>query len=158
MVRARICLWLVVGALVCAGAVAAQEAQNPDSKKTTTTESKKKAALTDAVRVSTETAVSSAAKKEAQKAGLDKAAEAPPDASVLELRPAAEAAGSGGAAAPAKSPKKAPLKDVHGTVYGSSDVKNSGTRRAGGAVGASSKSGKASVYVETDRSRTTPPP
>lgn len=158
----RLLVCVAAAALLTAPAAAlatAQEHSSQDSaaQNSSAKQPEKKPALTEATRVSTDDAVRNSAKEEAKKAGADKTTEEPQDASVLELRPAAEAAGSGGAGVAPKSSKKAPLKDVHGRVYGSSDAKNPGTHRTGGAVGASSKSGKTSVYVETEGSRTPTP-
>jgi hypothetical protein len=155
MVRAGIWLWLVAGALVCAGVVMAQEAQSPDAKKPATTESKKHA-LTEAVRVSTDAAISSAAKQQAQKPASDAARKDSSEEAVTELHPAAsEPLTSNSAVVTSNDSRKA--KNVHGAVYGSTVAKNPGTRSTGGAVGASSKSGKSSVYVEMESTRTPTP-
>ena len=77
---------------------------------------------------------------------------------VTEFRPAAEgSAASAAAVVKTKDSKKSVLKTVHGTAYGSLDPKNRGSHQAAGSVGGSSKSGKTSVYVETDSSRTAAP-
>ena len=44
---------------------------------------------------------------------------------------------------------KSPLKKIHGSVYGTSGVAG---RTTGGSVGATSKNGNTSVYVESERS------
>jgi len=59
---------------------------------------------------------------------------------------------------PSRKSKKSTLGNVHGQVHGSVDGNNPGTRRTGASVGASSKSGKTAVYVETERGRTQPNP
>jgi hypothetical protein len=71
------------------------------------------------------------------------------DDSVVEFQPAV--GGSGTTSRPAATVQdkeaKSPLKRVHGDLYG-------GTGRAdGGSVGATSKGGKTSIYVESDQAR-----
>lgn len=131
--------------------------QKVENSKTTKTE--KKPGWTDAGHVSTADAVRSAAKEEAKQTDPNKKEETKePDSAVDEFHPAPPGeAASGDSSVKAKETKKAPLKDVHGTVYGAAGPADSGNRATGGAVGASSKSKKTHVYVETDRSRTTPP-
>ena len=53
--------------------------------------------------------------------------------------------------------KKSILKNVHGAAYGALDARNRKDHDAGASVGGSSKSGKTSVYVETENSRTSAP-
>jgi hypothetical protein len=116
--------------------------------------SSKKPSLAGAARVSTNAALEDAAKQAAKKP--DGAKEDPSGEAVVELRPAeAEAATSTSVKPESQKSKKA--KDVHGTVFGATDAKKAGSRRTGGAAGATSKSGKTSVYVETEGDRTTPP-
>jgi len=156
--QARVWILLAVATLLSAGLLSAQERRNPDPQNTSTTQSEKKPALSDAVRVSTDTALREAAKQEAKKPASEKATKESAEADVLEFRPAdSDSTASSGPVVVPKSSKEAPLKDIHGTVYGSTDSKKAGTRSTGGSVGASSKSGKASIYVETERSRTNPP-
>ena len=64
---------------------------------------------------------------------------------------------AGASAVPQNTPKKGPLKDVQGTVYGATDARNPRTNAEGAAIGGSSKSGESAIYVETDRARTSPP-
>jgi hypothetical protein len=132
--------------------------ETPSPRSSASTE--KKPALAEVTRVSTDEATRSAAKKQAKKTAEEEVAEKPSDPDVVELRPApASAESSGGAVVvPSKKSKKSVLGNVHGTVHGSADARNSGTRRTGASVGASSKSGKTAVYVETERGRTQPNP
>jgi hypothetical protein len=133
---------------------AAQEAPKKDEGK--------KPALADVTRVSTEEAARSAA-KEKSKQGDEKVEveeEKSSHSGVTEFRPArpdekssAEAQNASGSG---KNPKGRTLKNVHGTVHGATD--SSGRdNRTGAAVGASSSSGKTSIYVETDRGRENSP-
>jgi hypothetical protein len=126
--------------------------------------------LFDAGGVSTDKAVSGLAEQMARKsAGKDdkragpanaaerdaKASDASTD-SVLEFHPAAP--GDMGAIDPLvfdpRDSKMPAAKRIHGDVYGGLDANRAGTHAAGGSVGATSKGGKASVYVETDHVRT----
>ncbi len=116
-----------------------------------------KRALADATRVSTKEAVKTAAQTKTKASEAGTAPEGTSNESdVLEFRPAAptDNGTSGVITLPSKDSKKSAVKNVHGTVYGSANAQGAGNRRTGGAVGASSKSGKTSVYVETDQSRT----
>lgn len=135
-------------------ALADDPPQKPETQKSSQADSSKKPALTDAVRVSTDEALASAAKQEAKKQGPKENQKDSPDDAVLELRPSVPDAAAGGSAVVTKDSKKSPLKNVHGEISGAAGA---GRNREAGKVGASSKSGKTSVYVETDRSNTTPP-
>lgn len=137
---------------------AKKSSDTPSPKSSASTE--KKPALAEVTRVSTDEATRSAAQKQAKKTAEEEAAEEPSEPDVLELRPAPESAESSGGAVvvPSKDSKKSVPGNVHGTVHGSLDPKNTGTHRAGASVGASSKSGKTAVYVETERGRTQPNP
>lgn len=131
----------------------------PAVPKSGASKSEPKPALTDVTRVSTVDATRSAAAQQAKKqVGKDAATGQAEDSAVLEFHPA-EASQSGPAAATTagKGSKKSVLKNVHGNVYGALDPKNPGNRGTAASVGTSSKSGKTSVYVETDQTRTTPP-
>lgn len=70
---------------------------------------------------------------------------------VVEFRPAANGSeNNSNSAVVVQKQSKAPLKHVHGELYGA----KSGIGHAdGGSVGATSKSGKTSVYIESDQSR-----
>ena len=159
--RTGLYCWLALaGAMLCVTLATAQEKQTVDasSKVKATAQDNKKHVLLDAPRVSTDAAVRSAAKDVIKQTTGDKTPNQPEDAEVVEFRPAeSESASSSTSAAPPKTPKKGALKDLHGTVYGAAGAKNPGTNAEGAAVGASSKSGKSAIYVETDRARTSPP-
>jgi hypothetical protein len=155
MIRSRTILLILTLALAGATcALADDPPQKPDTQKPSQADSSKKPALTDAVRVSTDEALASAAKQETKKRSQDKNRKDSSDDAVLEFHPAAPAASADSSTVVTKDSKKAPLKGVHGEVYGAAGA---GRNREGGKVGASSKGGKTSVYVETDRSNTTPP-
>ena len=147
---------LLILTLALAGgawALADDPPQKPETQKSSRADSSTKPALTNAVRVSTDEALASAAKQEAKKRSPDENQKDSPDDAVLELRPAAPDA-SADSSATVTEEKKSPLKNVHGEASGAAGA---GGNREAGKVGASSKSGKTSVYVETDRSNTTPP-
>jgi hypothetical protein len=156
MSSARSCVLALAATLLAVGVIKGQDRQSSDAQNSSTQKPEKKPVLVDAVRVSTDEAARSAAKAEVNKPAADKT-KSPPQDAVIELHPAGPSLASptGAAAVPKKS-KKGPLKNVHGNVFGSTDPKNTGTRNTGAAVGASSKSGNTSVYVETDSARTTP--
>jgi hypothetical protein len=132
---------------------AKKSSETPSPKSSASTE--KKPALAEVTRVSTAEATRSAAQKQAKKTAEEEAAEKPAEPDVLELRPAPESTESSGGAVvvPSKNSKKSVPGNVHGTVHGSLDSKNTGTHRTGASVGASSKSGKTAIYVETERGR-----
>lgn len=160
--HAKILLWAAMaGLLVSAGMTAQDTAEkSPDSPapKSSAASTEKKPALAEVTRVSTEEATRSAAQKQAKDSQAEGAPEKPAEPDVLEFRPAPQTAepSSGTASAPAKG-KKSALKNVHGTVYGSADARNTGTHRAGGSAGVSSKSGKTSVSVAAESARTESP-
>lgn len=118
----------------------------------------KKKVLADATRVSTSAAASNAARQATEKDAARKSPEDAADSDVLEFRPGEQATGSAAGAVVAPSKEKSVLKSIHGTAYGSTGIKGTENRAGGAAVGASSKSGKTSVYLETERSRETSPP
>jgi len=159
---AKILFWATVaGLLVPAGMMAQDTAKkNPDSPapKSSTAGTEKKPALAEVTRVSTEEATRSAAQKQAKDSQAEGAAEKPAEPDVLEFRPAPQTAepSSGTVSAPAKG-KKSALKNVHGTAYGSADAGHTGTHGAGGSAGVSSKSGKTSVSVTAESTRTESP-
>lgn len=153
------CWVALVGAMLCVTLATAQEKQtvDPSSKVKATAQDNKKRALLNAPRVSTDAAVHSAAKDAIKQTTGEKTPNQPEDAAVVEFRPAeSESASSSTSAAPPKTPKKGPLKDVHGTAYGATDARNPRTNAEGAAIGVSSKSGKSAVYVQTDRAQTSP--
>lgn len=154
------CMTIAVSFLLPAAPVpqSAQQtrpSEKPAARSSQASKSPEKAGLADTTRVSTEDAARDAARDAAKKQTADAAPQEPAGAGVIELRPAPETQ------ADAKRPegartKDSPLKKVHGTA--SSSVGTSGRRDHAASVGASTKSGKAHVYVETERSRATSPP
>jgi len=74
------------------------------------------------------------------------------DDAVMEFQPAGSGSGTSSRSATAVQDKeaKSPLKRVHGDLYG---AKAGIGHAGGGSVGATSKSGKTSVYVESDQAR-----
>jgi len=80
------------------------------------------------------------------------------DSPVDEFRPAPQGNPEGdGVTVKSEGSKKSVLKNVHGAAYGGLDAKNRKDHDAAASVGGSSKSGKTSVYVETENSRTSAP-
>jgi len=159
----RACLLSVSICLLMSLVSTAQEAakKTPDAPPPkSTTSTGRKPVLVEAPRVSTDEAARSVAQKQTTKGNEEEGAKEDNEAAVLEFKPApASAESSGGAVVvPSKNSKKSVLGNVHGQVHGSVDGNNPGTRRAGASVGASSKSGKTAVYVETERGRTQPNP
>jgi hypothetical protein len=164
VVRATgVLLLLAALCLPMPGASAAQDTpkKNSDapSSKSSGLSDDKKPALAEATRASTEDAARGVAQKQARKNAEEEAAEKTTGADVLEFRPVPESSGLSGknVVAPAEGSKKSALSKVHGEVYGSTDAKGA-TRRAGAGVGANSKSGKTTVYVETERGRSSQDP
>ena len=116
----------------------------------------KKAVLSDATRASTSKAMEGAAKQKVAATG-ELESRAPEDSAVTEFRPVppdqAKDERQPTSTSSRQKAKGGPLKDVHGSVYGASGAANSGARTTGAAAGASSKSGKNSVYIEGQRAR-----
>ena len=123
--------------------------------KPSTPKLKEKLTLADVTRVSTAEATRKAAKDLAKDRGRDSPSEASGVSDVLEFHPA-EADLQGVPTTLSKESKKSALKNVHGDAYGALDGRGAG-RRAGGSVGATSKSGKTSIDVQTDRSHESTP-
>jgi hypothetical protein len=136
------------------GSAATSETQQPSKKK-----SDKKLSLADVTRVSTAEAAKNAAKESTKDNSKDqdvlKSADGNGQSGVLEFQPATVGDPSTSPAAHPEATKKHALSKVHGEAYGALDPKNTGTHRTGGAVGATTKSGKTSVYVETNQSKST---
>ena len=123
---------------------------------------KAKPALSQATHISTEEAVHKAAadlakKPKGQSVETKAAAPKAADAAVLEFRPAdrSESTPTPAATRQSKNSKKSPLKNAHGSIYGSAGA-GGASREIAGSAGASSKSGATSIYVETDQSRASP--
>jgi hypothetical protein len=150
LLSAAVCL--LIGAAAISQDSAKKGPDSPNAKGSVSS-TDKKPALAQATRVSTDEAMRSAAQKQAKKATDEETPDKTPEPDVLEFRPAAKGAESSGGAVvvPQKDSKKSALSNVHGTVHGSLDPKGSGAQRTGASVGASSKSGKTAVYVETER-------
>ena len=147
-----------------------------DSKQQTGTGKKSTAApapgpvLLDLKPVSTTEAAESAAREVAKrradskdKPGDGPAAGAEPvvqsdQSAVGEFKPVRRDDSSDAVVVKSEDSKKSVMKNVHGTAAGSLDPRHRGNHQAAAAAGASSKSGKTSVYVETDSSRTVQPP
>jgi hypothetical protein len=128
----------------------------PAQPKGSTTRSKEKPALAEATRVSTAEVARKAAEVKVQGHGSDAASQASGGSDVLEFHAGSPGAEDPVVAANTKESKKSALKSVHGDAYGALDSRGAG-KQTGGAVGATSKGGKASIYVETDRSHDTTP-
>jgi hypothetical protein len=127
----------------------------PAQPKSSTARSKEKPTLAEATRVSTAEAARKAAAVEAQGHGSEPASQASSAPDVLEFHAASPGAQDSAGAATTKESKTA-LKSVHGDAYGALGSRGAG-KQTGGAVGATSKSGKTSIYVETDRSHDSTP-
>jgi len=157
--RAQSCL---LGALLCLLLPARLMPQDgtekkPEAPNAETSKASSKPVLAEATRVSTSDAVKSAAQKKAGASAPNEAASEPADSAVTEFHPATETPETSGSADPAKTAKKPASKNIHGTVHGGLGPGEQGARRSGASVGASSKSGKSSIYVETNRSRESQP-
>jgi hypothetical protein len=128
---------------------------SPGAKSTPQTD--KKPTLLNATRVSTDAASRAAAQDATRKAVQSKTGDNV-DGGVVEFRAADPAfASSSTSVVTEKSTQKGPLKNIHGNLYGATDAKNRGTNAEGGAIGASSKSGKSAIYVETNHAGISPP-
>ncbi len=147
--------FLLPAAAIPQGAQQTRPAEKPAAPSREASKTQVKPGLAEATQVSTE----HAARDAARDATKGQAAGAPPqegaESGVLEFRPAPETAQR------AKEPEGTRTKDpaltkVHGTA--SSSAGTSGGRDHAASVGASTRSGKAHVYVETERSRATSPP
>jgi hypothetical protein len=141
-------------------ACADENGSDQAARKTTRTTSPedKKAVLVDATRVSTDRVVESSSKQKSAEEQAKSTHEQSSDSEVIELRPASPD-GETREAKPAaaevnKKPKRGSLKNVHGTVYGGA---GSAGHATGAAVGASTPSGKTSIYVESQQEKVTTP-
>jgi hypothetical protein len=118
----------------------------------------KKAVLVDATRVSTDKAVESSSKQKSAVKPDRQTRDPIPESDVIELHPASQDRETG-EAKPAgtekdKKTKRGPLRDVHGTIYGAAGSAGDAT---GAAVGASTRSGKTGIYIETQQEKGTNP-
>ncbi len=144
---------VLLGLLLSAGLMAQEgEEKKPEPPRAVARKANSKPALAEATRVSTDAAVKSAAQKKAGTSAAEDAPSESDDSAVTELHPAAQTPEASSAESP-KTIKKSSSRNIHGSVYGASGSGGGSTRKSGGSVGASSKSGKTSVYVETNRSR-----
>ena len=82
----------------------------------------------------------------------------PDSSAVVEFQPAPHDAATDVVVVTSKDSKQSVVKNVHGSVEGLLDPNHPGNHQAAASAGASSKSGKTSVYVETDSTRAAPPP
>lgn len=118
-----------------------------------------RAPIVETERVSTEQAARAVAEREANKKRKE---QPPPKAAapsgVTELQPTSNPRVAPPAEASSPSGKKWPLKDVHGSVYGGMDSSHAAAHRTGGELGASTRSGKTSVYVQTEQRRSNSQP
>lgn len=159
---ARLTIFFVFVAAMTSPIAAAEESQGTkkdptaeDSRRQEPSKSKgrPKPSLAEITRVTSAEAAGTAA-RDGKKKEEGSTAEAS-ESDVTEFRPASpdEEPATGSSASTSKDKSKS----VHGTVHGSSDAQGAGRSRAGGAVGASSKSGRRHIYVEADQTRTKRP-
>ncbi len=154
---------LTILALMCVGLALPLRSQDPaptgETKKSTEPAQKKqKASLEDVTRVSTRKAVQSVAKEKSKPVAEEKKTQEPAaESEITEFHPAApEEKNPGEEPAKTKTSKKSTGKKIHGTAYGLGGGPGAPTG-GGGSVGATSKSGKTSVYVESEKTKTTNP-
>jgi hypothetical protein len=147
-------LW--AGFVIAQTSPAPSDAPEPVAQEAPKKDEGKKPALADPTRVSTEKAARSAAKEKSKQGNAKAEEEKASDSGVTEFRPARPdekgAAEDRNTSDDGKKSKGRALKNVHGTVHGATDSAGTGNR-TGAAVGASSPSGKTSIYVETERDR-----
>ncbi len=141
-----------------AGSALAQQAASESPKadkqsqpKPSAAKDKEKPSLAEATRVSTTEAVRETAADAARPKNSEAQGSGAPD--VLEFRPA-DAATQDASKTTAAPKSKSALKNVHGNAYG---LDSAYGKQAGGAVGATSKKGKSSVYVETNHQTASEP-
>jgi hypothetical protein len=116
-------------------------------------QSKETPAVADVTRVSTADAARKAAAEAARGHRSDAGSEASGTPEVLEFRPAESSSGAPTVSTSKQSRKPA---NVHGDVYGALGDHRA-ARQAGASAGGTSKSGKSSIYVQTDREATPAP-
>ena len=160
-VEIRDCLVGALLALLLPAGLMAQEREEkkPEPPRAEARKASSKPALAKATRVSTDEAVRNAAQKKAGTSALEDASRESNGSAVTELHPVAPTSENSDAAntESPKTSKKSPSRNIHGSVYGASGSGGDSTRRSGGSVGASSKSGKTSIYVESNRSSESQP-
>jgi|SRR5271169_2650181 len=116
----------------------------------------KQPSLAEVTRVSTAEAAHEAAQKASKEKVKDQESDKSEESSVLEFKPASSDENTGAKPQPYDT-SKSQKKNVHGEGYGALDPRNSGHHQTGGSLGATTKTGKTSVYVETDQTRSTTP-
>jgi hypothetical protein len=142
---------------------AKQPAAKQSKQKAPTPKLKQKISLLDVTRVSTADALKAVAAKQTgstakSQKGLAVAGNSKTplsESGVIELQPAGGGSAVGGkllVVTPQDS-KGSFLKNVHGDLYGSTIAGASGNNVESGAVGATSKGGKTSVYIQTDHAQ-----
>lgn len=161
MGRGGICVLELLACLLVPAVLTPQEPSHKNSEPSKAQASKpdQKPALAEVTRVSTDEAAHSAARKKAEGNAGSETSDQPADSAVTEFHPAARTSGASSEAdaGPSKGPKRSLTKNLHGTVYGARGTGHDGDHKAGASVGASSKSGKTNIYVETNRSRESSP-
>jgi len=147
-----LCLFLPAG-------LCAQEAaeKRPETPKAQASRPSPKPVLAEATRVSTDDAIKSAAQKKSGTSESESPVAPSSDPAVTELQPVTHPPETSTAAGGESAKTAQKSRNIHSTVQGTMGAGGQGSRRSGAAVGATSKSGKSSIYVETDRSRTNPP-
>jgi cytoskeletal protein RodZ len=151
---------LVLGLLLAIPLFSQAPAPSGEPKKTETAEpaqKERKVPLEEATRVSTDKALHSAAKEKSKPATeKNEVPELSGESEVTEFHPATPGEKNPGAEPTTEKPaKKSATKNIHGSVYGAGGAQGSGV---GGAAGTTTKNGKTSVYVESEKSRTANPP
>jgi hypothetical protein len=140
-------------ALFAAGSTCAQEAEVKKSAQAEESPKKPppdtKSVLMGASRASTAKAVEGAVKEKTKGPELEEASKPADDSAVTELRPIPpgkqDEAEKSADEKDKKKSKSNPLKGIHGSAYGGSGPR---AQAAGASAGASTKSGKSSVYVQ----------
>lgn len=133
------------------------DSPKPAGQETSKKSEGKKPALAEATRVSTEEAARSVAKEQSKQSSAKAEDEETSASGVTEFHPVK---GDRKSAPEDRSGEEnsqgGTLKNIHGTVEGAADSSGSGNR-VGAAVGGSSRGGKTSIYVKTERDRGNPP-
>lgn len=114
-------------------------------------ESTRKPVLTEEVRVSTHEALAGAVEREAKKGNADQKSKDSPDEAVMEFH--VLAASGAGVSNSVVTKDKTPARQFHGEVSGALGAVGN---QESGNTGTTSKSGKTSISVETDHSKTAP--
>ncbi len=144
--------------MACGQQTTPGKTQKSETKPSAPSRNENKPSLADVTRVSTERVASSAARDKSRKDTEQGAVSESAEPAVLEFQPASPSARTASDSTKAvKDSGKSASKKAHGEVYGSLDPKNAGDRASGASVGATSRTGKTSVYVETNQSRAKPP-